>query len=126
MLTKDNILEIFEKNGVPTRGVPLDFLPSDKLITQLTIRFNIEFAIMFTTGMPEYYIYAGNQNSVNLPIASNEILLKHTHPRGTPFPSQDDIDWLEIAQSLGSPQIQSVILPIGRIRITFRTTTPTS
>jgi hypothetical protein len=123
MLTEYNILTIFEQHGVPKKGVPLDFLPTDNLLTQLTSRFKIEFAIMFTIG-GFYYIYTGNQNSVNLPIAQTEILLKHTHPRGTPHPSQDDIDWLLTAQAWGSPQVQSVILPIGKNRITFRTTTP--
>lgn len=126
MLTEGNIISVFENHGVPTKGTPINFLPSDNLISKLTIRFKIEFAVMFTIGQPYYYIYAGNHNSVNLPINSIEILIKHSHPRGTPFPSPDDINWLLAAQSFGSPQIQSVILPIGKDRITFRVTSPTS
>ncbi|WMJ75367.1 hypothetical protein RCC89_19710 [Cytophagaceae bacterium ABcell3] len=126
MLTEQNILSLFESHGVPQKGIPLDFLPSDQLVLKLTLRFKIEFAVMFTIGQFNYYLYSGNQNSVNLPISSNEILLKHTHPRGTPFPSPDDINWLITAQSFGLPQVQSVILPIGKNRVTFRSTTPTS
>ncbi|MDT0690304.1 hypothetical protein RM549_10945 [Salegentibacter sp. F188] len=119
MLTPQNIISKFEEHGLPQYGVPLDFLPNESLIRQITERFKIEFAIMFTIGNNNYSIYKGTSNSVELPIDELEILLSHTHPNGTIKPSIHDINWLKTARLVGSPQIQSVILPIGQNRVTF-------
>jgi hypothetical protein len=124
MLSEANILTTFETHGLPRRGLALDYLPSDFLIRQLTTRFNVEFAVMFTIGQDCYYLFTGTENSATIPITDDEILLKHSHPRGTPHPSWADIHWLLIVQQMGSPQIQSVILPIGRQRVTFSKDTP--
>ncbi len=48
MLTPDNILEIFELRGLPSYGICLNFLPTDILLETLTIKYNREFAVMFT------------------------------------------------------------------------------
>jgi hypothetical protein len=119
MLTPQNIISKFEEHGLPNYGMPLDFLPNESLIRQLTERFKIEFAIMFKIGNQNYSFYKGTSNSVELPIDALEILLSHTHPNGTTKPSIHDINWLKTVQSVGSPQIQSVILPIGENRVTF-------
>jgi|ERR1700757_1114631 len=124
MLSAGKILKTFETKGLPSYGVKLDYLPNDKLIEQLTVRFNVEFAVMFTIEKAGYYLFVGTHNSVSVPVSEEEILLKHTHPRGTPHPSKADINWLLTVQRLGSPQKQSVILPIGKKRITFNKNTP--
>lgn len=127
MLTPDNILEVFEKHGLPTRRAPcLDFLPTDALLTDLTLKYGREFAIMFTIsgGKHNYTLFIGTINRIDLPIGKTEILIKHTHPLGTPHPSDLDIAWLVTCQKEGSPQKQSVILPIGKKRITFNIHTP--
>ena len=126
MLTPDNILERFEK-GIPRNyGIPLNFLPTDILLKTLTIKYSREFAVMFTLngGKHSYALYIGTINRIDLPIGETEILIKHTHPRGTPHPSDLDIAWLKFCQNEGSPQKQSVILPIGKKRITFNIHTP--
>lgn len=124
MLTPFNILTLFTNHGLPNYGVYLDFLPSDSLMEDLTRRFNVEFALMFKIDHSGYNLFAGTHNSTTIPIGSDEILIKHTHPRGTPHPSYDDIQWLTLCQDFGSPQKQSVILPIGNGRITFNIHTP--
>ncbi|WCO03573.1 MPN domain-containing protein [Psychroserpens ponticola] len=125
MLTPQNIISIFEEHGLPEYGLTLDFLPTQSLIRKMSERFKIEFAIMFTINNGNYYcIYKGTSNSVELPIDAKEILLSHTHPNGTIKPSIHDINWLKTAQSVGSPQIQSVILPIGKKRVTFNINSP--
>jgi hypothetical protein len=124
MLTEANILSIFETHGLPSRGIHIDFLPSDNLIRQLTSRFGVEFAVMFTILKNGYGLFVGTNNSASIPIGDDQILLKHSHPRGTPHPSKADHIWLKTAQQLGSPQIQSIILPIGKNRVTFNINTP--
>lgn len=124
MLTETNILSIFETHGLPSRGIYLDFLPNDYLIRQLTSRFGVEFAVMFTIDKNGYGLCIGTSNSASIPIGKDEILLKHSHPRGTPHPSKADYEWLRIVQQMGSPQVQSVILPIGKSRVTFNIRTP--
>lgn len=129
MIQPENLFSIFEEYGPPiNKGVMLDFLPDDKLLENLSKRFDIEFAVMFTLNKNAYFLYAGNRSSINLPILIEdnniEILLKHTHPLGTPHPSNADINWLKDAIEIGSPQVQSVILPIGIKRVTFNIYTP--
>ena len=79
MLNPNNILYAFETHGLPEYGIPLDFLPTDDLIKQLTSRFNVEFAVMFTIGQNDYGLFIGTSNSTNIPIGDDEILLKHSH-----------------------------------------------
>ncbi|GAB3915402.1 hypothetical protein [Mucilaginibacter boryungensis] len=126
MFLPEELLEMFENNGLPRYGyaIYLDNLPSDMVLRTLTVRFKIEFAVVFTIGKLGYFLYIGDNNSVSLPVDEKEILIKHTHPNGTVFPSIYDIQWLESVQDSGSPQIQSVILPIGHQRITFNINTP--
>ena len=79
-------------------------------------------------GMNTHYLWVGTIDTILLPIAKQnqnyEILIKHTHPNGTPAPSKFDIDWLIESQNNGSPQVKSVILPIARDRILFNIYTP--
>ena len=125
MLTPHNIISIFEEHGVPSYGINLEFLPNHDLIRQLTVRFKIEFAVMFTIIENNFFLFSGTLNYIELPIDKNELLLKHSHPLGTPYPSIYDITWLRMAQSVGSPQIQSLILPIGKDKVAFNINTPT-
>jgi hypothetical protein len=117
------LFEVFKTNNLPiNRGIHIEFLPSDKFLRELTKHFNIESASVFTCNAFGYCIYLGTRNSIRIPIQTSnkfEILLKHTHPSGSNLPSSHDINWLKDAESEGSPQVQSVILPIGKKRITF-------
>lgn len=125
-ITPENIITIFEQHGVPMYGLILDFYPSHNLVRALTYRFHIEFAVVFSVKNKRYYLYSGTVNSVDLPISSDEILLNHTHPGGTPKPSIHDINWLKLSQIQGSPQVKSVIIPRASKRITFDINTKTS
>ena len=117
------LFEIFRTNNLPiNRGIHINFLPSDEFLRELTKEFNIEFASVFTCNTSGYYMYLGTRNSIQIPFQTSnqfEILLKHTHPSGTNKPSIHDINWLKDAEFGGSPQVQSLILPIGKKRITF-------
>jgi len=110
--------------GPPKVAAWVDFLPEDFVIRILTNHFKIEFAVIFTNRNTGYHIYTGRSSYVEIPISNVEILLKHSHPMGTPHPSKADHDWLVLAQSIGSPQKQSVILPHRRERVSFRISTP--
>lgn len=109
------------------RGNIIGFYPSDEFLRTLTIEYNAEFASVFTMGIDTHYLWVGTIDSILLPSTVNnnhEILIKHTHPKGTPHPSHFDINWLIKAQEKGSPQIKSMILPIGIDRISFDINTP--
>lgn len=115
--------------GGPGRnqGGILPFYPSDEFLIALTNEFNAEMASVFTMGINTHYLYAGTIDSIILPISAGpnfEILIKHTHPKGTPQPSIHDIEWLAMSQDYGSPQVKSIILPIGRTKTTFNRNTP--
>ena len=97
-------------------------MPSDDFIRKITEEFGVEFASVFTMGDNNYFIYPGTIDSIQIPLGTYhrfEILIKHSHPSGTAMPSIHDVNWLKDAQDFGSPQKQSVILPIGKKRITF-------
>lgn len=109
------------------RGNIIGFYPSDNFLRALTLEYRAEFASVFTMGIDTHYLWVGTIDSIVLPLSANnnhEILIKHTHPKGTPQPSRFDIDWLTSAQDNGSPQVKSMILPIGQDRISFDINTP--
>ena len=63
-----------------------------------------------------YILYSGNYKFVRLDpsICSDAILINHTYPRGSAFPSPVDLDLIKVLQDLGSPQKVSEIIPIGK------------
>ena len=127
-MTESELLDIFRQYSIPThRGIWVEFMPTDKFITELTLEFGVEFAGIFTMIDNHYFIYPGTSDSINIPIGAApkfEILLKHSHPSGTAMPSIHDINWLIDAQQDGSPQKKSIILPSGKKRITFNRNSP--
>lgn len=109
------------------RGNIIGFYPSDEFLRILTVKYKAEFASVFTMGIDTHYLWVGTIDTILLPSTVNnnhEILIKHTHPKGTSQPSYLDINWLVQAQEKGSPQIKSMILPIGKDRISFNINTP--
>jgi len=118
------LLQRIEDFGGPGRnqGAILPFYPSDLFLNELTRKYNVEFASVFTMGIDTHYLWTGTRDAIILPIMAGqnfEILIKHTHPRGTEFPSIHDINWLRDAQVNGSPQVKSLILPLDRQRLSF-------
>lgn len=124
------LLDRIRAAGGPGRnqGNLIGFYPSDDFLRCLTVEFQAEVASIFTMGQNEHYLWIGTIDTIFLPIPKNgsnfEILIKHTHPKGTSAPSKFDIDWLIESQNSGSPQIKSLILPIGKDRISFNKNTP--
>lgn len=91
----------------------------------LTQEYGIEFAQVYELGTGKdgkggrYMIYSGNVNSVTIPITSKTILINHTHPGGTPYPSDKDLKLMEFLTQMGSPQKTSGIVPVGKKTVKF-------
>ncbi|MFN0138230.1 MAG: RHS repeat-associated core domain-containing protein [Phycisphaerae bacterium] len=84
-----------------------------------------EFAQIYVCGSGrnggggQYHLIRGNNGEVPIPIGSDVRLICHTHPRGTPFPSPDDLELLQRLREAGSPQRCSTILPLGKSPVRF-------
>jgi hypothetical protein len=96
-----------------------DFYVKQSVIRILSEHFGIEFALVFELNQTGYVLYPGTKNSVAVAANGINILLNHTHPGGTPYASDPDMNWLRISRSNGSRQVKSVILPQGRRRFCF-------
>ncbi len=118
------LLQRIEDFGGPGRnqGSMLSFYPTDDFLIELTRKYNVEIACVFTMGKDTHYLWTGTSDSIMLPIKTEpnfEILIKHTHPRGTMMPSIHDVRWLQDAQNIGSPQVKSLILLMNGDRFSF-------
>ena len=88
-------------------------------MTYLTREYGIEFAQIYQRGSGlngrggKYFIYSGDASSVIVPVNKDVILINHTHPSGTAYPSKKDKNLLRLLESSGSPQRTSEIIPIG-------------
>lgn len=91
----------------------------------LTNEYGVEFAQVYQFGSGrnggggKYYIYSGTINSVTVPVNKYTMLINHTHPGGTAFPSRKDLKLMEMYAQFGSPQRTSAIIPIGKATIKF-------
>ena len=91
----------------------------------LTEKYGVEFAQVYVLGSGsngrggQYYLYSGTRNSVVVPVRSNTILISHTHPGGTAYPSKKDRQLMALLESAGSPQRTSSIIPKGKGAIRF-------
>ena len=94
-------------------------------MTFLTQEYGVEFAQVYKYGHGinggggQYYLYSGTINSVNVPISDDIMLINHTHPGGTAYPSTQDKVLLGRYQQIGSQQRSSEIIPIGGNNIRF-------
>ena len=94
-------------------------------MTFLTKEYGVEFAQVYKYGNGvnggggQYYLYSGTVDAVKVPVAGNIMLINHTHPGGTAYPSGADKALLGRYQQFGSPQISSEIIPIGKGNIRF-------
>lgn len=94
-------------------------------MTFLTQEYGVEFAQIYKYGNGingrggQYYLYSCTINSVRVPIAKDIMLINHTHPDGTAYPSSKDKILLGKYQQLGSPQQSSEIIPIRKENIRF-------
>lgn len=107
------------------KGIHVNKRLSDKQMMFLTNEYGIEFAQVYERGPGKngrggkYKIYSGTVNSVTIPVNSNTILINHTHPNGTAFPSDKDKKLMALIKQAGSPQKTSSIIPAGGKTVKF-------
>ncbi|MCR5478245.1 MAG: hypothetical protein K6F27_00105 [Ruminococcus sp.] len=107
------------------KGIEVPKRLTDRQMEFLTQEYGIEFAQVYELGPGKggrggkYIIYSGNNNSVNVPVTKNTILVNHTHPGGTPYPSNKDLKLMEFLTQMGSPQKTSGIVPVGKKTVKF-------
>ena len=108
-----------------TKGIRVPKRLSDKQMEYLTKQYGVEFAQVYELGKGKngrggtYRVYSGNTNSVVIPVSSKIILINHTHPGGTAYPSDKDRKLMGMLSAAGSPQITSEIVPAGRKSVKF-------
>lgn len=98
---------------------------TDKQMEFLTTEYGVEFAQVYQLGPGKnggggkYFIYSGTVNSVIVPVNKNTMLINHTHPGGTAYPSSKDKKLMALYAQHGSPQKTSAIIPRGKKTIKF-------
>ncbi|OQS43057.1 hypothetical protein, partial [Chromobacterium haemolyticum] len=112
--------------GLPgAAGVAIPSRPMPVQLANLTEKHGVEFAATYKYGPGtnggggQYYLYSGERGAVEVPISANEMLIYHTHPGGTAFASQADMDVLNLLKLAGSPQRSSQIVPVGKDVVRF-------
>ena len=108
-----------------SKGIQVPKRLSDREMIFLTEEYGVEFAQVYKYGPGKngrggkYYVYSGTIDSVRVPIGKDIILINHTHPGGTSYPSPQDQELLINFALAGSPQKTSAIIPIGKSTIKF-------
>jgi len=112
--------------GLPgSAGVPISERPTVGELENLTEKHHVEFAVVYQYGAGpngrggQYYLYSGTTGAVEVPVGADQMLIYHTHPGGTPFASQADMDLLDLLKAFGSPQRSSQIVPVGKPPVRF-------
>jgi hypothetical protein len=107
--------------GLPgSAGVAIPARPTPVELANLSEKHSVEFAATYRYGPGrnggggQYYLYSGERAAVEVPISADEMLIYHTHPGGTSFASQADMDVLDLLKLAGSPQRSSQIVPVGK------------
>ena len=130
----EDVVEIIMPNGdkkidftdLPGRkGIEVQKRLTDKQMEMLTNDYGIEFAQVYELGSGKggrggkYMIYSGDANSVVIPVTNKTILINHTHPNGTAYPSNKDKKLMSLITQAGSPQKTSSIIPNGKKSVKF-------
>lgn len=106
-------------------GIQVKKRLTDNQMLFLTNEYGVEFTQVYELGPGKdgrggkYTIYSGTANSVTIPINSKTILINHTHPGGTAYPSRKDLKLMSLIKQAGSPQKTSSIVPLGGKSIKF-------
>ena len=99
-------------------------LSSDQMM-YLTEKYGVEFAQVYELGQGKnggggrYLLFSGSVSTVKIPLKPTLMLIDHTHPSGTPWPSEDDKNLMKVLAALGSPQRTSAIVPKGKKDVLF-------
>ncbi len=120
-LADDMLFKKGQVKNTSSFGMQLDRRLTDEQMKALTREHGVEFALVYRTGPGKnggggtYWLYAGGENHVNIPIADDVIVLNHTHRLeelgGIASPS--DYASMKKLADAGSPQRSSKILPVG-------------
>lgn len=116
-------MDIYNLPG--SNGIEISRRLTTEEMTFLTQEYGVEFAQVYKYGNGinggggQYYLYSGTVDSVNVPIGDDIMLINHTHPGGTAYPSNQDKILLKRYQQIGSPQCSSEIIPVGKNTIRF-------
>ena len=111
---------VFFKHAPRTKGIEVPRRLSTSEMTYLTKEYGVEFSQVYQLGSGihgrggKYFVYSGSYKSVRVPVRNDLMLINHTHPRGTAYPSLADKEVLEKFELAGSPQRVSEIIPIGK------------
>ena len=106
-------------------GIKISRRLTTEEMTFLTQEYGVEFAQVYKYGNGinggggQYYLYSGTINTVTVPVRNDIMLINHTHPSGSPYPSCKDMKLLQKYQQFGSPQLSSEIIPIGKDNVRF-------
>ncbi len=108
------------KEGLPgAEGIPISGRPSVQELENLTAKHNVEFSVVYQLGAGpkgaggQYFLYSGDIKSVKVPTGPDKIWIAHTHPSGTAFASNADLNVMTLLHLSGSPQKKSMIVPVG-------------
>ena len=115
--------QVTDFNYLPGKaGIAIPRRLSVEEMIYLTQEYGIEFAQVYQRGTGlngrggRYFIYSGDVRSVNVPVNKDIIIINHTHPSGTAYPSSKDKKLLLLLEQKGSPQRTSEIIPIGNTK----------
>ena len=115
-------------NSLPgSKGIQVKKRLNDDQMSFLTNEYGVEFAQVYERGVGKnghggvYKIYSGTVNSVTIPVSSNTVLINHTHPGGSAFPSEKDLKLMALIKQAGSPQKTSSIIPLGKETVKYTT-----
>jgi len=108
-----------------SKGIEVKKRLSQEQMEYLTHKYGVEFAQIYILGKGKnggggkYYLFSGNDHSVQIPLSGNTILISHTHPKGTSYASKEDMIVLSMLKRKGSPQNTSTIYPVGKPAIKY-------
>ena len=90
-------------------GIEIPRRLSTEEMSFLTQEYSVEFAQIYKYGNGinggggKYFVYFGDMSSVKISIKKDAMLINHTHPGGTAYPSTADKSVLENLKLKGSP-----------------------
>jgi hypothetical protein len=112
--------------GLPgPAGMKISNRLSESQMLSLTDRYGVEFAQVYRLGEGrnggggQYILYSGTANQVTVPLDPKNIVIGHTHPGGSDYPSMADLRLISALSQLGSPQRTSAIYPNGKQTVKF-------
>lgn len=121
-----NVGKVLDVKFMPdSKGIEIPHRLSSEQMIFLTDKYGIEFALVYKLGKGrnggggKYYLYSGTRKSVNIPLTASTILISHTHPGGTAYPSRQDKRLMSFLAAMGSSQKTSLIVPSGKETVRF-------